>query len=104
MILPKMGMMNRLYDAMPAEQRAETKAAVQAMMNALQFNIPGCHAAACDDMMAWFRVLGFMSDPKFMSAFEPYAEDKVLCARMWRVHTLCWAAESCMGLQGAYCD
>lgn len=104
MILPRMGLMNQLYDMMPAQERTEVKIAIQSMMNALRINIPNCMALGCDDMLVWFRTLGFLSDPDFIAAMQPYAEDKVLLARIWRVYTLCWAAKSCLSLPGDYVD
>ncbi len=106
MISPRFGLLNHGYEALlddPAT-RAKWKSAMQTLFDVARINVPGSGAAGCDDMLAWFRTLGFLSDPEFAGAMAPYADDKVLLGRLWRVYTLCWAARSCMALPGSYVD
>lgn len=106
MILPRMGLINNGYNTLLADDRvrAEFKSALQTIMNILQVNVIDGTALGCDDMLVWFRNLGFLSDPDFVRAMQPYADDKMLLARIWRVYTLCWAAKSCLHLPGDYVD
>ena len=90
------------YDDPAARERLV--ASLQATAAALRPNAPGAHAFLADDLMAWFRNLGFLSDPEFVGACLPYADDALIRARIWRVYTLCWAARSCLALPGDYVD
>lgn len=62
------------------------------------------NAALVDDMFVWFRAVHFLKDPSFIEAMGPLKDDYVLRARIWRVYTLCWAAKSCMALDGDFLD
>lgn len=77
---------------------------IESLASILNLNMPGSGAAAADDMMVWFRNLGFLEQPEFIAAMGPYAADPILCARIWRVYTLCWAAKSCLALDGDFVD
>lgn len=77
---------------------------VQALAHILGLNQPGSGAAVHDDLMVWFRNLGFLEDIDFIRALGPYAQDNILMARVWRIHTLCWAAKSSLALDGDFVD
>jgi hypothetical protein len=77
---------------------------MEALNRILGLNRPETGALTVDDMLVWFRNLGFLSDPEFIAAMGPFAGNDVLRARIWRVYTLCWAARSCLGLEGDYMD
>jgi O-methyltransferase len=79
-------------------------AGLRAVAKALQPNRAGAHAFLADDLLAWFRTLGFLDEPQFVQACGEHASDPVIRARIWRVHTLCWAARSCLGIEGDYVD
>jgi O-methyltransferase len=67
-------------------------------------NAPDGSAILVDDLFVWFRNLGFLGEPAFVEAFAPYRNDHVLRARIWRVYVLCWAARSCLSLDGDFVD
>lgn len=46
-----------------------------------------------DDMLCWFRSFSFLDDPELRSAI---GDSEILRARWWRVHVLCWAANTAM--------
>ena len=106
MISPSFGLRNHGYQTLLDDPttRALFKGAMQTLFDVAKINVPGSGAAGCDDMLAWFRTLGFLDDPEFVHAMQPYAEDKTLLGRLWRIYTLCWAARSCMALPGSYVD
>jgi O-methyltransferase len=78
--------------------------AVRSAANISQANSPSGDAILVDDMFVWFRAVHFLRDPSFVEAMGPLRDDLVLRARIWRVYTLCWAAKSCMSLDGDYVD
>jgi hypothetical protein len=80
------------------------KGGMQAVAQVLQANSKGSGTHLADDLLVWFRNLGFTEDPKFLHAMLPYINDQVLRARIWRVYTLCWAAKSCLNLPGDFVD
>jgi len=67
-------------------------------------NQPQAGAFIADDMFVWFRNLGFLEEAEFIQAMLPYAEDQLLRARIWRVYMLCWAAKSCLSVDGDFVD
>lgn len=77
---------------------------VQALAQMLGLNQAGSGAAVHDDMMVWYRNLGFLEDIDFIRAMGPHAKDPILLARVWRIYTLCWAARSCLGVEGDFVD
>ncbi len=77
---------------------------VQAMAQMLGLNQAGSGAAVHDDMMVWYRNLGFLEDIDFIRAMGPHAQDPILLARVWRIYTLCWAARNCLGVEGDFVD
>lgn len=106
-IKPFFGFFNKEYSVAPFD-RPEVKqrfaGSIQDASAILGANRPGSGATVVDDMMVWFRNLGFLQQPDFISAFGSYAEDPVLRARIWRVYMLCWAAKSCLRLPGDFMD
>ena len=104
---PLFAMINKMYREPPFDrpERLEAlSAALQAMGKALQPNVRGSHALFADDLAVWFRTLGFLDEPEFVAACGEHAADPVIRARIWRVYTLCWAARSCLGVEGDYVD
>jgi hypothetical protein len=104
---PWFGLINKMYREPPFDDPGRLQALVEglrAVAKALQPNRAGAHAFLADDLLAWFRTLGFLDDPEFVQACAPHAGDPVVCGRIWRVHTLCWAARSCLGVKGDYVD
>jgi len=106
-LTPHFALYNKMYRDPPYDddaRRGQLVESLQATARALQPNRPGAHAFLADDMLVWFRNLGFLSDEEFVDACRPYADDALIRARIWRVYTLCWAARSCLGLAGDFVD
>jgi len=106
-VTPHFALFNKMYREAPYDDPAARERLVESLRTtaaALQPNAPGAHAFLADDLMVWFRNLGFLSDPEFVAACLPYADDALIRARIWRVYTLCWAARSCLALPGDYVD
>ena len=106
-IMPHLALMSRDYGVAPfTDPNVMTafKAAMQIIAQILKVNVPNGYAHGGDDLLVWFRHLGFTTDPDFVQAFEPYRDDGVLRARLWRIYTLCWAAKSCLDIEGDFLD
>lgn len=106
-VTPHFALYNKMYHEAPYDDpaaRARLVERLRGAATALQPNLPGAHAFLADDLMVWFRSLGFLGDDDFVAACGPYAEDALIRARIWRVYTLCWAARSCLALPGDYVD
>jgi O-methyltransferase len=106
-VTPHFALFNKMYREAPYDDPAARERLVESLRAtaaALQPNAPGAHAFLADDLLVWFRSLGFLSDPDFVQACLPYADDALIRARIWRVYTLCWAARSCLALPGDYVD
>jgi len=106
-IMPHMALMNHEYKSPPFNDPnagVAFQSALKILMQILGVNVPGGHAHGGDDLITWFRHLGFTSDPEFVAAFERYREDGVLRARLWRIYTLCWAARTCLDIEGDFVD
>jgi hypothetical protein len=104
---PWFALMNKMYREPPFDDPARRQALVaglRAVAEALQPNRAGADAFLADDLLAWFRTLGFLDDPRFVQACGEHASDAVIRARIWRVYTLCWAARSCLSVEGDYVD
>jgi hypothetical protein len=104
---PWFGLSNKMYAEPPFDDRGRLEALVaglRAVAKILQPNRAGAQAFLADDLLAWFRTLGFLGDPQFVQSCGEHARDPVIRARIWRVHTLCWAARSCLGVGGDYVD
>lgn len=106
-VTPVFALINKLYREPPFDERARVEklaAGLQQAARVLQPNVPGGHAFLADEMLVWFRTLGFLGDEPFVRACLPHLEDGVIRARIWRVYVLCWAARSCLALPGDYVD
>jgi len=106
-LVPHFALFNKMYGVAPfddPQNRGRLVESLRATATALQANQPGSHAFLADDLLVWFRNLGFLADPDFVDACLPHAGDALIRARMWRVYTLCWAARSCLRIAGDYVD
>lgn len=106
-VKPAFALFNKEYSRPPfdhAPLRKQFGGLIQAGMEVLGANQPGTGAVAVDDMLVWFRNAGFLQQDDFVSAFAPYAADQTLRARIWRIYMLCWAAHSCLSLDGDFMD
>ena len=106
-IPPHFAFFNPSYQEPPftsAPVRTAFQGTLQTLAQILGANAAGSGTHFADDLLVWFRNLGFTEDPEFCDAMEPYGQDPVLRARIWRIYTLCWAARSCLGLEGDFVD
>ena len=106
-VSPHFGLLNKQWNMPPFDQekpKSKFTGFIESAKDIVEANQPHSSALLCDDMFVWFRNLGFLSDSKFIESMGEYIYDKGLCARIWRIYTLCWAANSCLGLDGDYVD
>ncbi|MDA1075825.1 MAG: class I SAM-dependent methyltransferase [Proteobacteria bacterium] len=59
---------------------------------------------AYDNLIALRRTTGFKYDATFRAAFDPNVSDKQEKSLMWRIHTLIWAAEHCINVEGDFVE
>jgi glycosyltransferase involved in cell wall biosynthesis len=57
-----------------------------------------------DNMITLSRTRGFLTEPRFVAAVTAALPSDYELAIAWRTHTLCWAAESCLGAPGDYVE
>lgn len=104
---PFFALWNKQYQEHPLankEIREQFVGHLQAAAALIGANTPAGHSLLADDLFVWFRSVQFLKDPAFVAAMGPLLNDAILRARIWRVYALCWAAKSCMGLQGDFLD
>lgn len=106
-IKPMFALINKEYGKPPfntPDGRQQFTGLMHGVTQMLGANRPDSGAVAVDDMVVWFRNAGFLQQDDFISAFAPYAEDPTLRARIWRIYMLCWAAKSCLRVEGDFMD
>lgn len=106
-VMPHLALLSRDYTLPPFTDpnvMVAFQSALKIVVQILKVNQPGGYAHGGDDLLVWFRHLGFTADAAFVQAFAPYREDGVLRARLWRIYTLCWAAKSCLDIDGDFLD
>ena len=59
---------------------------------------------SADNLLALYRVIAFSRDPAFMEAFAAHSEDYADEAKIWKVHTYCWACQSALGIEGDFVE
>ena len=57
-----------------------------------------------DNLITYGHTAGFREDSRFISAVRGARAKPMELAIAWRTHTLCWAAQSCLGLDGDYVE
>lgn len=57
-----------------------------------------------DNLITYGHTAGFRHDPRFVSAVQAAQPTPMELAIAWRTHTLCWAAQSCLALEGDYVE
>jgi O-methyltransferase len=98
---------NKEYREPPFSDKAVTSNFINAVHGAASIcraNSSESSAVLVDDLFVWFRALHFLKDQAFVEAMGSLKDDAILRARIWRVYTLCWAAKSCMALDGDFVD
>jgi O-methyltransferase len=87
------------------QQMPETIAALRTLVaNAVGVGEPDSPWFIADNLITFGHTHGFLTDPRFIAAVnsEHPAHDEL--SIIWRTHTLCWAAESCLGVAGDYVE
>lgn len=59
---------------------------------------------AADNLIALKRAAGFLEDPAFVNCLENTAESAQEMSLGWRLHTLVWAAQNVMHLEGDFAE
>jgi hypothetical protein len=57
-----------------------------------------------DNLITFGHTRGFLTDPRFVAAVVAARAQPLERAIAWRTHTLCWAAESCLALEGDFVE
>ncbi len=57
-----------------------------------------------DNMIALNRSLSFVHDRKFFQTFQEFAADDADFAKLWRLHTYCWAGRSALSVDGDFVE
>lgn len=57
-----------------------------------------------DNLITYGHTAGFRFDPAFVNAVVTADPRPMELALAWRTHTLCWAARSCLALEGDYVE
>lgn len=57
-----------------------------------------------DNLVTFGHTRGFLTEPRFVAAVTAARPMPNELALVWRTHTLCWAAESCLALAGDYVE
>jgi hypothetical protein len=57
-----------------------------------------------DRLITFDKSVAFMEDPKFLGALERCAVSDEERGRVWRIHTLIWAARNAIGLDGDFVE
>jgi len=64
----------------------------------------GIQAFFADNMIAMTRTLSFAREPAFVDAFAAHARVDEDHAKVWRLHTYCWAAKQALKLPGDFVE
>src|SRR5262249_40961904 len=57
-----------------------------------------------DNLITFGHTRGFLTDPRFVAAVLEEQPSSGELSIVWRTHTLCWAAESCLKVAGDYVE
>jgi glycosyltransferase involved in cell wall biosynthesis len=57
-----------------------------------------------DNLITYSHSHGFLTEPRFVAAVTAEQPSDVELAIVWRTHTLCWSAESCLGVAGDFVE
>jgi hypothetical protein len=72
--------------------------------NAVGVGEPASQWFIADNLITFGHTRGFLTEQRFVTAVnaEQPAHDEL--SIVWRTHTLCWAAESCLAVKGDYVE
>jgi glycosyltransferase involved in cell wall biosynthesis len=57
-----------------------------------------------DNLITIAHTRGFLTEPRLVAAVTAERPSEAELAIVWRTHTLCWAAESCLAVMGDYVE
>lgn len=87
------------------QQMPETIAALRTLVaNAVGVGEPDSPWFIADNLITFGHTHGFLTDPRFIAAVNSEHPAHEELSIIWRTHTLCWAAESCLGVAGDYVE
>lgn len=64
----------------------------------------GPNVFGSDNLIVFFRNMGFITDSEFRAPFDAHAEDSTDLSIIWRSHVLTWAARSCLAVEGDFVE
>lgn len=67
-------------------------------------NRAGAAGYFADNLLTIGRALAFLGDERFVAALQGCAREDRDLAIAWRTHLLCWAARSCLPLEGDFVE
>lgn len=59
---------------------------------------------AADNLITFNRNQSYLKDEAFMAAFRPNVTNEQEKSLIWRVHTVCWAAQHCRHIEGDFVE
>jgi len=87
------------------QQMPEAVAALRTLVaNAVGVGEPHSPWFIADNLITFGHTHGFLTDPRFVAAVNSEHPEHDELSIIWRTHTLCWAAESCLGVAGDYVE
>lgn len=87
------------------QQSPDTLAVLQALVaGAADAGDPRGPWFIADNLITFGHTRGFLTDPRFVAAVTAERPSSIELAFVWRTHTLCWAAESCLAVPGDYVE
>jgi len=84
----------------------QSNAGVVQALNVLVDRVGDPNAAwfLADNLITFGHNHGFLTEPRFVAAVTAEQPSDVELSIVWRTHTLCWAAESCLAVAGDYVE
>lgn len=87
------------------QEMPEALAALRALVaSAVSLGDPRGPWFIADNLITFGHSQGFLTDPRFVAAVNAEHPEPGELSIAWRTHTLCWAAESCLGVAGDYVE
>lgn len=57
-----------------------------------------------DGLVVFGKSISFRNEKRFYDIFKKYCENSEDSSRMWRLHTLCWAAQKALSIDGDFVE
>lgn len=103
---PYLNLTNPLYREPPFDDPTvieRFKTAIIELADILRLN-DNSHSLGCDDMILWFRNLGFLSDQRFNEACRGFESSGYVRAKLYRIYIYCWALDQALTTGCYACD